>query len=236
MSSSSLSFFPLLSSSCLCFLYTMWSQQPIGTDFQLVSVCATKCFYPLASGDAFFSFESVLFTTHMIPPSCSLKEILHTFTILAVLLNVPECICFLCARLPVSINYTQFAFYINNAVCCHQRQAGVCIFAICFFVVKCPICSDSLPKLCLVMLNVWLREDMKHRSQPVWVHWRPVQMCWKGNLLAVGWGWERKREVVGKLLSSWKVVAIGSRSTARALCLTTWHSGSNHRDVKSFTE
>lgn len=94
-------FFSPLSSSCLCFLYTMWSQQPIGTDFQLGSVCTTKCFYPLASGHAFFSFELIPFTTHMIPPSCSLKEILHTFTILAVLFNIPECVCF-CARLPVS--------------------------------------------------------------------------------------------------------------------------------------
>lgn len=237
LSSSILSFSPL-SSSCLCFFYIMSSQQPIGTDFQLVSVCTTKCFYPLASGDASFSFESILFKTDMIPPWCSLKEILHSFAKLVVLFSIPECVCCICTRLSVSWHTLQLGLPSIWTILCVVTNSSLelaFLLSVSFFV-KCPICSDSLPKLCLVMLNVCPREDVKHRSQPVWEHWRPVQMCWKGSLLAVGPGWKKKGGSCGENVCSGKVVALGSRSTTRPLCLTTWHSGSNHRDVRSFTE
>lgn len=87
---------------------------------------------------------------------------------------------------------------MDNTVCFYQRQPGVCIFAICFFVVKCPICSDSLPKLCLVMLNVWPREDMNHRSQLVWVHLTACSNVLKRKSAGSGMRLKKRGKLWGK--------------------------------------
>lgn len=48
----------LLSLFSLSFLYTVLSQQPVGTVSHPFSVCTAKCSYPLASGYAFLSLRS----------------------------------------------------------------------------------------------------------------------------------------------------------------------------------